>query len=265
MYEQKYTFLDKQEPHRLLDNQEPDSLSTRQILFKSLSYAVIAFLPLIGFLLGRQSHGLASLTYYHGHELPSDIVFGDIPRKLVLTEFEDQRFVDGEPIAYYPNNTIIPSIWDSIYPGSWVAISNPAAVGLKGKGMDMTRVAADPSAWPPGSEGFVVTALHQLHCVMSLKQAVIFYEPGDRKPADRGIAKRPELEHLNHCLELLRHAVMCHADLSLEPIHSDDGTQLDPGSGGIHMCRDWSEVYQAVLGIRITYSEDGWLDTSEKL
>lgn len=80
----------------------------------------------------------------------------------------DPRFVDTVPYTYYENHTRIPSIWDTIYFGTFVAISEPGAAGVKGKGMSMARVAADPSAWPAGSEGFGVAAMHQLHCVVTL-------------------------------------------------------------------------------------------------
>ncbi len=79
----------------------------------------------------------------------------------------DPRFIDADPYAYYPNHTRIPSIWDTVYPGTFVAIPDPAVAGVNGRGMSMARVAADPSAWPADSEGFGVAAMHQLHCVVS--------------------------------------------------------------------------------------------------
>lgn len=45
----------------------------------------------------------------------------------------DPPFVDAEPYTYYENHTRIPSLWDTIYPGTFVAISDPDAAGVKGK------------------------------------------------------------------------------------------------------------------------------------
>lgn len=83
---------------------------------------------------------------------------------------------------------------------------------------------------------------------MSLKQAILFYQKGD----------------LKHCLEIIRQAIMCDADLSLNSPHVEAGTQLSSGWGGIQMCRDWNKVFKAVLSMWISRHMDGWLDTSEK-
>lgn len=96
---------------------------------------------------------------------------------------------------------------------------------------------------------------------MSLKQAILSYERGDSQHAGHGRAKPG---HLAHCVEILRQAIMCNADLTLNPPHDEGGTQLSSGWGGVHMCRDWSKVYEAVLSMRISRHTDGWLDTSEK-
>jgi hypothetical protein len=79
----------------------------------------------------------------------------------------DQRFVDAEPYKYYQNHSRIPSVWDTLYPGTFISVTEPATGGMQGKGMPMTRVAADPGAWSSESEGFGVAAMHQLHCVVS--------------------------------------------------------------------------------------------------
>jgi hypothetical protein len=57
---------------------------------------------------------------------------------------------------------------------------------------------------------------------------------------------------------------MCHADLSLDKPQDEGGTQVSSGWGGVHMCRDWDTVYQAVLKMRISRSREagGWLNTS---
>lgn len=168
-----------------LGEPQPQKPPNRHLLLKWLYSVGLALLPLLGFLLGRKSHLITELPSSQHYELLSDTLFGDsknflystftghivsdfqtVPWQTVLME-TDQQFIDNDPYAYYPNHTRIPSIWDTIYPGTFIAVSDPAAVRMEGKGMPMAHVAADPSAWPKASEGFGVAAMHQLHCVVS--------------------------------------------------------------------------------------------------
>jgi hypothetical protein len=53
--------------------------------------------------------------------------------------------------------------------------------------------------------------------------------------------------HFTHCLEMIRQALMCHADPALEPMTSEDGEAFAVKAGGWgtrHTCRDidkWTE------------------------
>lgn len=80
---------------------------------------------------------------------------------------------------------------------------------------------------------FMVTMFHELHCLRILNLA---FEP-----------HHIESGHINHCLDYLRQAALCSADLTLE---KGDFTQRDFASsnktGEVHMCRDWRMVYQVM-------------------
>jgi len=56
--------------------------------------------------------------------------------------------------------------------------------------------------------------------------------------------------HIEHCFDYLRQAVLCHADLSLEPWVEDDGMTRKPkgssGWGTLHQCRNWDNVLRWV-------------------
>jgi hypothetical protein len=51
--------------------------------------------------------------------------------------------------------------------------------------------------------------------------------------------------HFLHCIDYLRQAIMCSADLALEihgPNDADDLGPLDGGWNGHHVCKDYSQV-----------------------
>lgn len=56
--------------------------------------------------------------------------------------------------------------------------------------------------------------------------------------------------HIEHCFDFLRQALMCHADLALEPWVEDDGVTRKPkgssGWGTLHQCRNWNKVIEWV-------------------
>lgn len=43
--------------------------------------------------------------------------------------------------------------------------------------------------------------------------------------------------HITHCLEYLRHAIMCAGDTTLEPFTPDLGLDIS------HKCRDWDAIF----------------------
>lgn len=75
--------------------------------------------------------------------------------------------------------------------------------------------------------------MHQLHCLRALNLAF------DGSPIVTD-------EHLQHCLNYIRQAVLCGADLTLE---SGDFAKRDfdeQRAGETHTCRDWSVVYRVM-------------------
>jgi hypothetical protein len=90
--------------------------------------------------------------------------------------------------------------------------------------------------------------LHSLHCLNGFRWTL------DREYyAAKGAMKmRPEDErlHLEHCLEQLRQAVLCHGDLTpvtLKPVHGPDGkmTVLLGETERVHTCRDGKAIAKA--------------------
>ncbi|KAI0295628.1 hypothetical protein B0F90DRAFT_1749919 [Multifurca ochricompacta] len=81
----------------------------------------------------------------------------------------------------------------------------------------------------PENRAFIVGMFHELHCLQYLRDEVVAVEP--------------VWPHVQHCMNLLRRAVLCDADTTLEP---GDFTERDFTSdrlGQYHVCRDWGAVY----------------------
>ncbi|KAK5994226.1 Oxidase ustYa [Cladobotryum mycophilum] len=245
----------------LLHGKNPQRQCLNHSRVKWLLLAMLLAMFPLAYTLWNSKHYVSGLFKQQNSGLPTDVLFGDIPWVPVKME-NDQRYIDAEPEARHPNGTRIYSIWDDIYAGTFVAFDDPSIGGAQGGGMQMTDVAADPSKWSAKSEGFAVAVMHQLHCVISIKQALVAFQKGHT-----GSHHTSDFEHLNHCVEMLRQAVMCQGDLSLERPHNADGTQGSTGWGSVHMCRDWSGIYRAVMANRIARSPDGkgWVDLSKKI
>ncbi|KAF7966830.1 hypothetical protein HWV62_11554 [Athelia sp. TMB] len=88
-------------------------------------------------------------------------------------------------------------------------------------------------------ELFGVTMFHQMHCLVRLRAVFA----GDKD----------ESGHVKHCFNYLRQAILCNADITLEPgktVVEDHHTAVMGGYDTIHKCRDWTQVWG--------YMEDEW-------
>ncbi|KAH8777482.1 hypothetical protein F5883DRAFT_543549 [Diaporthe sp. PMI_573] len=150
---------------------------------------------------------------------------------------QDPRFVNSDPHDGFWNfegNSAEPTTpWDEIFAGAWIEIAHPTKYGLKG-GLPMNKYYYDNVS--PESEAYVPSVFHQIHCVGEIKHAFIELQNGRALPAS---------EHVNHCIEYLRQAVMCSGDLTLEtPSYVGDAAWTRPnGWGVVHQCRDLSNLY----------------------
>ncbi|KAH8101717.1 hypothetical protein BXZ70DRAFT_999655 [Cristinia sonorae] len=52
--------------------------------------------------------------------------------------------------------------------------------------------------------------------------------------------------HATHCLNYLRQTILCSADVTLEPEVVEGSRDVGEGVGVVHVCCDWSKVYDFV-------------------
>ncbi|RAH40808.1 uncharacterized protein BO95DRAFT_436305 [Aspergillus brunneoviolaceus CBS 621.78] len=160
----------------------------------------------------------------------------------LFMENHDYEVTDPYDGAWNAPLSPLHTIWDDLYNGdflgAWVEIPEPAKYGLSG-GIPLQKFhLGNPLS--ERSEGYVISLLHQLHCVGELKHILLDWER---------YGNITTLKHGTHCVEYLRQAVMCSADLSLEKPRylSNASFQGSNGWDAVHKCRDWSTRKNASL------------------
>ncbi|KAK6437235.1 hypothetical protein LTR95_006565 [Oleoguttula sp. CCFEE 5521] len=105
---------------------------------------------------------------------------------------------------------------------------------------------------PPGKpsnagEVYDISVFHQLHCLNHLRTFLFTLKAGmdlnnTREVYDRLLVKQED--HVYHCFDLIRQALMCHPDLTVEwPRTEVDGRRFAFDGWGIqHQCVDWNSV-----------------------
>ncbi|KAK2052779.1 hypothetical protein LY76DRAFT_526000 [Colletotrichum caudatum] len=117
------------------------------------------------------------------------------------------------------------------------------------------------AGWKSEDDGpfFTTTMTHQLHCIYMMGMVY------SGLTTDKVQMLTPDYNtHFFHCIDYLRQAVMCSADLALEPHHSTDADDNGPGDGswnGMHVCKDYSQVVkyldrQITEGVRVVLPID---------
>ncbi|KAK1993874.1 hypothetical protein LX36DRAFT_585434, partial [Colletotrichum falcatum] len=87
--------------------------------------------------------------------------------------------------------------------------------------------------------GFLATldVFHQIHCLNVIREQVYREFYPDKH------SKEKQLEHVDHCIDMIRQVLMCHGDLSVQTYTwIDDYRWPWPNFQIEHMCRKWDLV-----------------------
>lgn len=112
---------------------------------------------------------------------------------------------------------------------------------------DMTRLEASPGVVDsPGFYGSV-DMVHNLHCLNTIrKQFDPDYYETHLDAAMKHSHRMKMRMHVEHCIDQIRQAILCHADLTpvtLRPVDMDDpSADLVGETERLHTCRDWRAV-----------------------
>ena len=82
----------------------------------------------------------------------------------------------------------------------------------------------------PDGRLFGLALFHQMHCLARIRRAM---------------STRRSSEHVHHCFNYLRQAIMCEANPALEPVIPILGRR-SVNAEIPHTCRDWTKVYELV-------------------
>jgi hypothetical protein len=98
----------------------------------------------------------------------------------------------------------------------------------------------------PGFYGSV-DMVHNLHCLNTIRQQLDpdYYEQNLQSAAKHAHRMKMRM-HVDHCIDQIRQAILCHADLtpvSLRPVLLDDpSADLVGETEREHTCRNWKAV-----------------------
>ncbi|PVH95434.1 hypothetical protein DM02DRAFT_632840 [Periconia macrospinosa] len=126
---------------------------------------------------------------------------------------------------------------------AWSELLRPLFVNVSAS--ELMRVNVDPINQLRLFDGGYIASLetyHHLHCIRRLKwhlyESYYFANITDA-------ARTLELNHMNHCIESLRLATMCHADTSLYTLKwRGEGKRPEPINHGQRKCTIWNEIEQ---------------------
>ena len=84
----------------------------------------------------------------------------------------------------------------------------------------------------PKGRPFGVSMYHQLHCITHMRSSYVRARSGAISPQQVDMA----VAHDIHCLQFLRHSILCHGDTTLISIESNSTSEE------LHRCRDWTAI-----------------------
>lgn len=136
----------------------------------------------------------------------------------------------------------------------------PVAIAIENSrhyALDSPDADAEYESMYPGELGFLhlgpnrrffgVSMYHQLHCLNSLRQAIVHaskrHQGGHSQKKNE---KREQVAHVDHCLNYLRQTILCSADLTLEPEIVLGSQEVGEGLGVVHVCKDWGALHEFI-------------------
>ncbi|KAK4901692.1 hypothetical protein LTR27_001464 [Elasticomyces elasticus] len=94
-----------------------------------------------------------------------------------------------------------------------------------------------------------ISVFHQLHCLANIRRHLFamqgMLDRNDRLEID-SLALKPHDDHVYHCFDYIRQALMCAGDMTIEwPRTETDGSRFAVDGWGItHECKDWGAIME---------------------
>ncbi|KAJ5971426.1 uncharacterized protein N7479_001344 [Penicillium vulpinum] len=207
-----------------------------KLCWEKLGFNIVAYLILLPVVFGLGIVlGFTSLSFF---ETPG-FISGQHLQTPIPNEIFKQRlkipFVPDD--KYYGSGDAANNAWKDITSGGdSIWLKNPSDYGLP-KGI------SDPLNTDNTDERFyVLSNLHQLHCVNVVRKRFRHYESHIGQPVNESEAIFAAwTEHTDHCFEYLRLSITCGDFLVLEPA-SPPGTSPELTAGGL----GWGVVHECI-------------------
>ncbi|KAH8746326.1 hypothetical protein BGZ57DRAFT_917816 [Hyaloscypha finlandica] len=116
-------------------------------------------------------------------------------------------------------------------------------MNIKVSKSDLDRIHAD-SIGVPGTDMYVggLGVYHELHCLKRIRQYT-WQDYYHAHATDED--KRLNRLHTDHCIDVLRQAILCHADVSLFTLEwSQDMPMPRADFSHEHTCKDWRRIFE---------------------
>ncbi|KAJ7779872.1 hypothetical protein B0H16DRAFT_1300051 [Mycena metata] len=160
-------------------------------------------------------------------EAPADAVVEKIIRVYPVGFSHDLSEFQGPP------SPPVDDAWDKLYQHGISRIPKNAGALLPNRTSPI-----------PGDPGYYIAELdvyHQLHCLNTIRKALhpVYYPDWD---ITKGGYPR---EHVSHCLECIRHSIMCHSDTSVVVWQWNTAlNQTSPNTSIPHTCRNFDRIQE---------------------
>ena len=118
---------------------------------------------------------------------------------------------------------------------------SPRELDLLHKPRDNSLKVTDPKT---GEVGYRVglEVFHQLHCLNMVRKATYPDYEDAYTGGDFGVPRAQLRGHLDHCIEILRMTLECHADVGLITFSEVEGKGWQPDFAQWRVCRDYEKV-----------------------
>ena len=142
---------------------------------------------------------------------------------------------------------MLQSAWRELAPPGkgHIRVDDPSSWNISG-GYPLNDDAAHPAA-----EEYTLSVFHQLHCLAAIKSKMSRLQDWYKGENDREYLRfalgeeHIGDEHVYHCFDYIRQAIMCAGDTALERARTVDGRVVRgvDGWGVEHRCRDWDAIF----------------------
>ncbi|CAJ2509453.1 Uu.00g144790.m01.CDS01 [Anthostomella pinea] len=146
---------------------------------------------------------------------------------------------DQNPYVHQKSTDVLDQMWMDLYDFGTVGLSTSEAAQL----VDQTKPTPnDPDTYP-----VMITVFHNIHCLNLIRKALWREDyPDALEMTEFGTVNRtaPKALHIDHCVNSIREAMMCSADITPIPFHTVNETDLHvfPELAATHTCRDFDAI-----------------------